>query len=346
VVDQFANVDQRLLDLHAEHPLQVNRETLEALRQRIDVFNQPAVVELVQLLRERKSLEPKPGTSKPPSTPKRKVIKTRFNGVIVGEPREAQSDLVDVKAPMTGRIIATFHEKSPGVWVERASPSSSRNEPQTVDLNAGMKAGQNLLDEEQAVTQRVLAHSRKAGRHPVEIEEMLHQYAARLERSVSTIEEGLTRLNLTESDRPSAATLNKNLNDAAQRLYQLGTDTRISMTKQQPPTAARVQWLHEQGLVKIVKVVTRKRLKGPGRNYLDEYEVRDHQSHAALWYAHFHYDSVQAAAESFLAGHLKTREQRKLGGAMERANLSDRDQIAVYRSEVSPALARTLFFQH
>ncbi|AZF13453.1 hypothetical protein C4J93_5303 [Pseudomonas sp. R2-37-08W] len=344
VADQFAIVDQRLLDLHAEHPEQVNRETLEDLRKEIDGFNQQAVVELARLLREKKTLEPKPGTSKPPPTPKRKVIKTRFNGVVVGEPRATQSHLVDVKAPMTGRLIATFHEKTPGVWVERESPSPSRAEPHTLDLNAGMRAGQGLLDEEQAVTQRILAHSRKAGCIPVEIEEMLHQYAARLERSGSTIEEGLTRLNLTESDRPSAATLSRNLNDAAQRLYKLGSDTRISMTKEQPPTAARVEWLHEQGLVKIEKVVTRKRLKGPGKNYLDEYEVRDHQSRAALWYAHFHYDSVQAATENFFAGHLKTREQRKLGGAMERAGLSDRDQIAVYRSEISPQLARSLFF--
>jgi hypothetical protein len=345
LVDQFAIVDQRLLDLHAEHPEQVQREPLEHLRQRIDEFNQQAVHELALLIRQRKALEPKPGPSKAPPAPKRKVIKTRFNGVVVGEPREAESGLVDVKAPVTGKIIATFHEKTPGVWVEREITPSSPHEPLAIDLGSSINAAQSLLDEEPAASLRTLGHSKKAGRIPVEIEEMFHQYAARLERAVATIEDALTRLNLTESDRPPAAALNRRLNDAAQRLYELGTSTRISMTKHQPPTAARVEWLHSQGLVKIAKVVTRRRLKGPGKNYLDEYEVRDHQTHAVLWYAHFHYESPQAAQEHYTAGHLKTRDQQKLGGAVHRTGLSDRDQIAIYRSEISPILARSLFFQ-
>ncbi|MCF5093762.1 hypothetical protein GIW56_10685 [Pseudomonas gessardii] len=345
LVEQFALVDQRLLDLHAEHPEYVLREPLETLRQQVEQFNQPAVRELALLLRERKAQVPKPGTSRTPQTPRRKVIKTRFNGVMVGEPRAAQSDLVDIKAPVTGKVIATFHEKSPGVWVERQSPSSSRREPQTRDLATSMEAGQTLLNEEPTSTLRTLEHAKKAGRIPVEIEEMLHQYAARLEHAASAIEEALTRLNLTDSDNPSAATLNRKLNDTAQRLYEQGTTTRIRMTKQQPPTAARVEWLHAKGLVKIAKVVTRRRLKGPGKNYLDEYEVRDHQTHAVLWYAHFHYESPTAAPEHFSAGHLKTRDQQKLGGAIHRTGLSDRDQIAIYRSEISPQLARSLFFQ-
>jgi hypothetical protein len=345
LLDQFAIVDQRLLDLHTEYPEQVQREPLENLRQQVEQFNQQAVQELVGLLKERKAQEPKPGPSKTPPAPKRKVIKTRFNGVVVGEPREAERSLVDVKAPVTGKVIATFHEKSPGVWVERESPSSASLVPQAIDLSRSINTGQSLLDEEPAATLRTLSHSKKAGRIPVEIEEMFHQYAARLERAASTIEEALTQLNLTESDRPPAATLNRKLNNAATRLYELGTSTRIEMTKQQPPTAARVEWLHSQGLVKIAKVLTRRRLKGPGKNYLDEYEVRDHQTHAVLWYAHFHYESPQAELEHYIAGHLKTRNQQKLGGAIHRTGLSVRDQIAIYRSEISPQLARSLFFQ-
>lgn len=345
LVEQFAIVDQRLLDLHAEHPEQVQREPLESLRQQVEQFNQQAVQELVGLLKERKAQEPKPGPSKTPQTPKRKVIKTRFNGVVVGEPRAAERSLVDVKAPMTGKVIATFHEKSPGVWVERESPSSASLVPQPIDLNLSINTGQSLLDGEPAATLRTLSHSKKAGRSPVEIEEMFHQYAARLERAANTIEEALTQLNLTESDRPPAATLNRKLNDVATRLYKLGTSTRIEMITQQPPTAARVEWLYSQGLVKIAKVLTRRRLKGPGKNYLDEYEVRDHQTHAVLWYAHFHYESPQAELEHYTAGHLKTRNQQKLGGAIHRTGLSARDQITIYRSEISPQLARSLFFQ-
>lgn len=343
LVEQFSLGDQRLLDLHADYPEHLLREPLENLRQHLDDFTQRATQDLVRLLRERKALEPRPGLSKEPETPQRKIIKTRFKGVVVGEPRESDSSLVDVKAPMTGKIIATFHEKTPGEWVEREETTDQPKSPQKIDLATSLNAGQSLLDEEPATTRRTLGHSRKTGRIPVEIEEMFHQYAARLESAASNIDSALTQLNLTGTDRPVAATLNKNLSDGAARLFKLGKSTRISMTKQQPPTAARLEWLHSEGQVLIKKVGARRRLKGPGKDYLEEYEVRDAENNAVLWYAHFHYPSLQAAAEEFSAGHLKTREQQKLGGAFERS--TDRDQIAIYRSEISPALARSLFFR-
>lgn len=345
LTEQFSTVDQRLLDLHADYPEQLQREPLETLRQRIDEFHQRALGDLAHLLRERKALAPKPGPSKATEPPQRRIIKTRHKGVVVGEPRASDGALVDVKAPLTGKVIATFHEKTPGVWVEHNKAGAPAPTPKSIDLGLSLNTGQQLLDEEQAVTQRLLAHSRRPGRIPVEIEEMFHQQAARLERAVSTVENALTQLNLTESDRPSAATLNRKLNDSAKRLYELGKSTRISMTKQQPPTAARVEWLHSQGLVKIAKTVNRRRLKGPGKDYLDEYEIRDPQGHAVLWYAHFHYAAPQAELKAFTAAHLKTREQQKLGGAVQRTGASDKDQIAIYRSEISPQLAQSVFFE-
>ena len=346
LAEQLSVVDQRLLDLHADYTEQLQREPLENLRQRIDEFHQQALRELVQTLRKRKALEPKPSPSKPPEQPQRKIIKTRFKGTVVGEPRENDATLVDVKAPLTGKVIATFHEKNPGVWVEHKATTAPPAGSRPADLGVSLNAGQQLLDEERAFTQRMLARSRKPERIPVEIEEMFHQQAARLEEAVTTVEAALTQLNLTESDRPSAATLNRNLNESAKRLYELGTQTRIDMIKQQPPTAARLQWLHDQGLVKIAKVTNRQRLKGPS-NYLDEYEIRDSQNNTVLWYAHFHYSSSKAALEDFIdgAGHLKTRQQRKLGGKVQRIGTSDKDLIDIHRSEISPRLAKSLFFE-
>ncbi|MDQ0978130.1 dermonecrotic toxin domain-containing protein [Pseudomonas synxantha] len=344
LAEQFDIVDHRLLDLHAEYPEQLQRDPVEVLRQRIEEFHQRALHELAQLLRQRKALEPKPGPSKPPERPRRKIIKTRFKGIVVGEPRESDAALVDVKAPLTGKVIATFHEKTPGVWVAHNEATSRPTVTKPVDLGISLNAGQRLLDEEPVATQRLLAHSRRPERIPVEIEEMFHQQAARLEQAVTDVESALTQLNLTESDRPSAATLNRQLNDKAKHLYELGSQTRINMTKQQLPTAARVQWLHEQKLVKIVKVQSRQRLKRPGNDYMDEYEIVDKQSKTVLWYAHFHYTSPQAEAEHFTAGHLKTRKQQKLRGAVQRTGTSDKDQIAIYRSEISSALAKSLFF--
>ncbi len=344
MVEQFALGDQRLLDLHADAPQHLLREPLETLRGYINDFQQQATQDLVRLLRERRAMEPKPGPSRSPTTPQRKVIKTRYKGVIVGEPREADSHLVDIKAPLTGKVIATFHEKTPGVWLEHEPSASRPPKPESIDLDTSLNSAQDLLDAEPAESRRILNHSRKAGCIPVEIEEMFHQYAMRLEMAADQIEEALTQRNLIESDRPSAVILRKALADHATRLFALGTDTRINMTKQQPPTAARLEWLHHEGQVAIRKTVTRRRLKGPGKDYLDEYEIRGTKDNAVLWYAHFHYPSPQAADEAFGAAHLKTREQQKLGGAVERKDVSARDQIAIYRSEISPALAGSLFF--
>ncbi len=343
-VEQLTLGDQRLLDLHADYPEHLLREPLEKLRRHIEEFNQRATQNLVQLLRERKALEPKPGPSAPPSTLQRKVIKTRSQGMVVGETRTSDSSLVDVKAPMTGKIIATFHEKTPGVWVERVKPSLPAPTVKKIDLDISVNAGQALLDEEPALTRRVLAHSRKAGRIPTEIQEMLQQQAARLEHAANNVDAALTQRNLTAVDRPRAAALNKKLTDAATRLTELGNSTRISMTKQQPPTAARLEWLRNEGHVTIKKVGARRRLKGPGKDYLDEYEIRDTENKAVLWYAHFHYPSLLAAVEEFSAAHLKTRDQQKLGGAFERKSTNDREQIAIYRSEISSTLAKSLFF--
>ena len=347
LVEQFAIVDQRLLDLHADYPEHVKKESLNSFRQQIEAFNQRAVKELVLQLRERKALKltlRATEIAKAAQSPKKKIIKTRFNGVQIGEPNPTEVGMVDIKAPITGKVIATFHEKTPGVWVEREALSKRPTAQQTIDLGKSINAGQHLLDEETAATQRTLALAKKTGRIPVEVEEIFHQHAARLERAQDTIESALTQLNLTEVDHPSAAVLNRNLNEAAQRLYTLGTSTRISMIKQQPPTAERVEWLHSQNQVTVAKVGTRRRLKGPGKNYLDEYEVRDHSTHHVLWFAHFHYSSPEAGAGDYVAGHLKTREQQRLGGAFQRTGLSDGDQIAIYRSEISPQLAQSLFF--
>ncbi len=344
LVEQFAIVDQRLLDLHADYPEHLLRDPLETLRRYIDDFNLEATQELVRLLRERRALAPKPGPSKPPA-PRHKIIKTRFRGVVVGEPRASDSTLVDIKAPMTGKIIATFHEKTPGVWVEREAPSVSVQARAQVDLQTSLNFGQDLLNADAATTRRLQAHARKAGRIPVEIEEMFHQHASRLQEAADVIEAALTQLNLTESDRPPAAALKKSLADSATRLFKLGKSTRISMTKQQPPTAARVEWLHNENQVTIKKIPgARRPLKGAGKDYLDEWEIRDTEDNSVLWYAHFHYPSREAADEAFTAAHLKTREQQKLGGAFERKTGTDRDQIAIYRSEISPALAQSLFF--
>ncbi|PRW95491.1 hypothetical protein C7A07_26910, partial [Pseudomonas fragi] len=68
----------------------------------------------------------------PPTPPKarKKVIYTRYNGVLVGDPRLSatgeETGLVDIRSPLTQDIMATFHEKPAGVWVQRVTPAETQ----------------------------------------------------------------------------------------------------------------------------------------------------------------------------------------------------------------------------
>jgi hypothetical protein len=316
------------------------------MRQRIEAFKERSVKHLASLLNERRMLEPTPGPSRPAPAPKR-IIKTRFKGTVVGTLRERtiaqDSDLVDVTSPLSGKVMM-FHEKTPGVWLEHVS--NTRLSPTTVrpDLSASMQTAQSLLAELEPFTRRTEAHAKRPGRIPVEIEDMFQQRARRMEEAASAIENALSDLNITDAGPVSAVGVAKQLNEGAASLDEKGRLTRISMTKQQPPTAARVEWLHNKGLVAIVKNPGRKRLKGRQKDYLEEYEIRDSSSNKVLWYAHFHYPTPSTATQTYSAAHLKTQAQRTLGGAFDlRTATSNNELIAIYRSEISPHLARSLF---
>ena len=344
LVEQFSSADQRLLDMHAEHPQFLLKPRLESFRQHIGEFSQRAIHDLAQLLREKKALEPKPGSSKAPPAPRRKVIKTRYDGTLIAQPQEADSTLVDVRASVTGKVLATFHEKTPGVWVKQQKVSPPPPAPAAVDLDTSINTGQSLLDSERAETRKYRDFSRKPWHSPQDIQDMFDAYGKQLEDASNDIEQALTRRNLTESGHTSAASTKRNLNEAAQRLYRLGRKTYIDMIKQQPPTAARVEWLHSQGLIKIGKTFSRRAVKGPPKGYLDEYEVRDKETNTVLWYAHFHYATKGAALEKFEKGHLKTREQQRLGGSRQRTGPSDWEMIEIHRSSIGDQLAKSLFF--
>nr|WP_316249750.1 DUF6543 domain-containing protein [Pseudomonas sp. N40(2020)] len=349
VSEQFAAVDQRFADFAAEFPDQIQTARLGHLRTRVIEFKARTDVRLADLLRNKHLLEPVPGPSRPPSaaTSTRKIIKTKFKGTLVGERKKSidgqDTDLVEVRSELTG-VIATFHEKSPGEWVEHGTtpvpPAVARP-----NLKKSIEAGQALIDGLPAFEQRTEARIKRGQRIPVEIEEEYHNHAARLRKANAAIDEALTASNLTAGSSPGTEALGHALSDAATRLYETGTRTRIKMIKQQPPTAAGVEWLKSKGEVSISKTVTRRRLKSRADDFLDEYEVRDIKTKKVLCYAHFHYTSISAPDVPFEAGHMKTVAQRRLGGAYELRGLNNQQVIEIHRSEIlSSQLAETVFF--
>lgn len=65
LVEQFSSADQRLLDLHADHPQFLLKSRLESFRQQISDFSQRATHDLAQLLREKKPWNPSPAAQRP-----------------------------------------------------------------------------------------------------------------------------------------------------------------------------------------------------------------------------------------------------------------------------------------
>ncbi|MCW8274420.1 hypothetical protein IMF27_00920 [Pseudomonas sp. PCH199] len=362
LVEQFATLDQRIADLSEEFPEQLLDAPLQLMRERIKAFNEPTAKQLADLLHERRMLEPTAGPSRP-ALPRKRIIKTRFKGTVVGTPRQRlagdEIDLFDVTSPLTGKVIATFREKTPGNWLEHVKDQAPPTMPIRPNLDVSIQQGQMLLNQLQPFTRRTETHANQAGRIPVEIEEMFKQQASRMTEAADAIDKALIDLNATEGGQTSAVNVVKQLNDEATILYAKGRLTRITIIKRQLPTAARVEWLHGEGLVDIVKTPGRNRLKGHRKDFLEEYEIRERgtgsgtgsrkagdANGAVLWYAHFHYPKLETPDEGYTAAHLKTASQRRLGGGYDlRTTTSNSELIAIYRSEISPQLAKALFLQ-
>lgn len=347
MLEQFAAIDQFFEDFAVNHKEAVLEQPLKQLRTRVSEFQQHTESYLAQLLREQTQLEPRPGPSRPAPASGKRVIKTRFKGTVVGEVRPSapgEAVLLDVRAPVTGKVIATFHEKTPGVWLERVPVKPRQPTAQTPALDTQIIHGRTLLDGVETFIRQTEASSKKAGRIPVEIEELLQQKADLLDQAAKTLDRSLIESNTTDA---AATTLTRELNEARDRLYAEGSRIRVEMIKRQPPTAARVEWLVSKGEVDIVRSGERRRLKGARKDFLQEYEIRERNSGQALWYAHFHYASQNAPLDTFTAAHLKLRDQRLLAGAQDlRSTATNPQLIAIYRSEISPQLARALFFSH
>lgn len=343
LLEQFTTIDQSLEDLALHHTDALHDQPFQHLRMRINEFREESESYLAQLLREQQSREPRPGPSRPAPQSKKRVIKTRYKGTVVGELRPqvtGQPTLLDVKAPLTGTVIATFHEKSPGVWLEHLSPGTRRPAVKLPDLATQLTQGRTLLNGVDDFVRQTEASARKPGRIPVEIEEQFQQKAEQLHEAAKNLQQ--TQTDNNSIDEP--ASLITELNDARARLNAEGYRIRVDMLKRQPPTAARIEWLLGKHEIDIVTVGTRRRLKGSRKDFLQEYEIRERRNGQALWYAHFHYASAEAAREAFTAAHLKLSDQRLLAGPFDVRTASSAQMIAVYRSVISPQLASALFF--
>jgi hypothetical protein len=349
LIEQFKVLDERLEDFSQEFSDLARPSALEHLRKQLKDFSRQALTDLSHLHAERDILRTRPS---PPPTPPRhlkKFIHTRYNGIMIGEPRLTavglETDLVDIKSPLTRQVIATFHKKSPDVWVQRLSPSQTKRV--VPDLQASVGQGRTLLEGLDAFKQRATEQTRKTERTAVGIEYLYHRHALLLEEASKQIGEALTDSTLTPDQTQSAAALRKQLDAAAQDLYQRASSTMTRIIKQHAPTTKGVEWLNDRAEITIKKSVRRRRLKSSTPDYLDEYIITERGTHQVLWYAHFHYSADWTPARSYLSARLKTTHEYRQGSAADSIKgLNEQQQIDYYRSEISLEAAKRLFFDH
>lgn len=351
LVEQFKIIDERLQDLPDEFPDAALPARITTLREKIRDFYRETLGNLELLHADRDTLKSRPT---PPSTPpraKKKIIHTRYNGVLVGVPRltEAgdETGMVDVISPLNQQVMATFHEKTPGVWVQHVNPVETTTiTTAALDVATSVSQAQELLDALGAFKQRIGQQALKPERSATGIEWLYHQHALKLEQASANIEQALTQSNATESSQGSAALVDKQLSEAAQALHQEAARQKLQMIKQRPPTISSVEWLKQNNEIVIKKTVKRRRLKGPAKVYLDEYTLSNRSDKTVLWYAHFHYSTEWVPARAFLRGRLKTPQEHARGvDADSLDGLNEQQKTAFYLSEINLDQAQRLFFK-
>ncbi|KRP47414.1 hypothetical protein SAMN04490190_4063 [Pseudomonas libanensis] len=348
LVEQFNILDERLQDFPQEFTDVALTSPLARLREKIRGFYNETVGHLELLHNDRETLRGRPTPAPTPPKPQKKVINTRYNGVLIGEPRLSatgnETGLVDIRSPLNQQVMATFHEKTAGVWVQHVSPVEAP--PATaVDIATCVNQAQDLLDGLESFKQRADEQAAKPERSAIGIELLYHLHAQKLEQASANIEQALTAGNITDSRQASAAVVNKQLSDAAQGLYSEARRYKSLLIKKHPPTVQGLEWLLQNDEIVIKKTVKRRRLKSPESDYLDEYTISNRNDHSVLWYAHFHYSTDWVRAKSFLRARLKTPQEQARGAQADTLNgLSEKQKTAVYLSEINLEQARRLFF--
>lgn len=348
LVEQFNIIDERLQDFAQEFNDVALTSPLTRLREKVRGFYNETVGHLELLHNAREALRSRP--TPPPTPPKirKKIIYTRYNGVLIGEPRRSalgeETGLADIRSPLNDEIIATFHEKPAGIWVQRESPIEASSAP-TLDVATCVNQAQDLLDQLQAFKQRAAEQAAKPERSAIGIEWLYHQHALKLEQASANIEQALTEGNITDSRLGSAAVVNKQLSEAVQALYSEARSYKSLLIKKHPPTVQGVEWLMQNNEIVIKKTVKRRRIKGPDKDYLDEYTISNRNDRSVLWYAHFHYSTDWVPAKAFLRARLKTPQEHGRGEEADTLNgLSEKQKTAIYLSEINLDQARRLFF--
>ncbi len=282
-----------------------------------------------------------------PGKPQKKVIKTRRQGILIGEVKPAGSTLpievVEVRTEQEDQLLATYSQHESG-WDEVREahrPTEPTPTPLTRALSVVKGEARKRARDLHPIIQRQEGYAR-VSRFPIEIQESLESEAARfieladeLERAIAAQAPDLQ----TAADRNLAA----ELRGASDTLIAKGRELRIQRTLDLPPTGNHVAYLLEQDKIQLARLGTRVALRGERRDFIQEYAVNDKLGFT-LWYAHLHYPKADTPKGEYSVAHLKTKAQRTESyySLLNKAQ-SPQSVVEVHRAEISRELAERWF---
>ncbi|WPN63505.1 hypothetical protein QMK47_00450 [Pseudomonas sp. P9_35] len=351
LTEQFTAIEEHIQYLGDEYKDSVRTTELNRLGKQVGNLKKRALHHLARALDERSNQRSEAGPYRERPRPKKKFIRARFWGLVSGEPRLTktleETDWVDVKHPLTDRVIATFHRKETGEWL----PHVNTNTPLAVPVLAtSLTKGKALLDGLAAFKAQIEQYTKKPERSPTGIGLLLNAHANRMEKVAIAITKGLDNasnetVGISAEQQRLAQSTRTALKKASKTLHDESFETVLNVIKQRPPTMSDVLWLKSRNQISITKQKNRQRIKAPLHSYLDRYEIKDLSTNKTLWFADFHYSRNWVPPHAFLSARLRTPEQVSQGAAVESTQtLNQRQLIEHYRSEIAVDQAKEVFF--
>lgn len=349
LVDHYGKSEDALQGIKAVSPddleLEPFNRIIELIQEmRLDAEQKLAVAIKTSLDTTTPAPQAKPSAG---GSSKRKVIKTRDKGYLIGEQQPAVAgstqNFVDIHDAFDNRVVGTFLEHEPDVWVEVVEQPAPTPPPKK-----SIRALPSLKGEARTLIATVNEHTLRAeafakvATYPVEIEEILRPHVVKLRQLASELANTLAALpqgDVLERDRELPATLHT----AAQTLEDKGKQLRIQTSLARPPTGADVQYLISQGKAQVARLGERLALQGERKDFIQEYAINNEKGFP-LWYAHFHYSALETPKADYTVAHLKTKAQRKQSYYSQLSNTTNvKDIIRIHYGKIGKELADRKF---
>ncbi|WPN44937.1 dermonecrotic toxin domain-containing protein [Pseudomonas sp. P8_241] len=309
-----------------------------------------AEAELAEIVRSETDVPAQTTVSKPQrehSLTKR-VFKTRNKGTLVGDllpATEGEADeRIEVRDPVSGQVVARFHKHpTEKVYVEQLTASTPEAvTPRPPRSLTTVRKESSALKARQAQIELSIQFQQKKMNDPARLEiieprdwdDMLAHHAEKLE-ALSKEAEALVG--------DDAAVLAKTLQEEASEVTRIGRQYCAEGYKKQRPQVQKVDFLWRYGFVDISEVTRLKKLATG--DYLTEYAIREKNSPNVLWFAHFHYPSLDTPHASYSFAHLKIPAQRfqTYKDLLRQAAADNTTVVNLRKSIIEPPLDERLF---